>query len=73
MVINEMNDSFFAGLKRMREMHTYFITLLEHGGIGLFYEFYHDKTLKELLTTRGSVLCGNKNYILVFIILLFSL
>ena len=40
-------------------MHTNCLFLLEFGGRGLFYEFYHDKTLKELLCTNGLVLCRN--------------
>ena len=55
----------FSGLITMQEMYLNCIFLLEHGGIGLFYEFYHNKTVRELLGTKGSILCGNNHSLVV--------
>lgn len=40
-------------------MYAHCTYLLEFGGIGLFYEFYHNKSLKELLCSKGGILCSN--------------
>ena len=63
--INGTLELQFDGLKLMREWHTNCLTMLEFGGIGLFYEFYFNKSLEELLATKGSVLSGRRKQILV--------
>ena len=56
----------FVGFKAMSDLYKHCTYLLEFGGIGLFYEFYHNKTLKELLGTKGSMLCGNTKILVLF-------
>lgn len=56
----------FVGFKAMVDLYKHCTYLLERGGIGLFYEFYHNKTLKELLGTKGSMLCGNTKILVIF-------
>lgn len=41
----------FAELNSLRDLYRNCLCLLEIGGIGIFYEFYHDKTLNDLLGT----------------------
>ena len=45
----------FAELNSLRDMYRNCICLLEIGGIGLFYEFYHNKSLDDLLSTDSVV------------------
>lgn len=64
--LNNVVGLQIAGLYAMRQMYFYFTSLLECRGIGMFYEFYHDKALKELLSTNGSILCGNSDILVSF-------
>lgn len=54
----------FAELNSLRDMYRNCICLLEIGGIGLFYEFYHNKSLDDLLST-DSVVFGKMGQLLV--------
>lgn len=54
----------FAELNSLRDMYRNCICLLEIGGIGLFYEFYQNKSLDDLLST-DSVVFGKMDQLLV--------
>ena len=54
----------FAELNSLRDMYRNCICLLEIGGIGLFYEFYRNKSLDDLLST-DSVVFGKMGQLLV--------
>lgn len=49
----------FDGLKTARRLHYDCMFLLEYRGIGMFYEFYCNKNLNDLLLSKDSILFGH--------------